>query len=133
MLFRSDLERNCLEISNHTLRSQRRTIVASFLLLGWLFDINKNRCYCLPLQAANTTTIRGDRKQYNRGLKVWLVFLTLIVCSECLWLKILQPKELPRLCLLKLLLLSNLPYRLYSIHLFPQDCNLRLLPKHLAE
>lgn len=125
----SDLERMCLVQSNHTLRSQRRTVVASFPLAGWLFDINKNKQRFRQLQMASTTTIRRDRKQYRRGLKVWLEFLTLIVYSECSSLKILQPKEWQLLFHPLLLLLSIQPCRSCSIHPFPQDCSRHLSPR----
>ena len=73
-----DAEKLRLRLSNHTPRSQHRTIVASSLLAGWLFDINKNRLSSPEWLKANTTPILEDRERYMQDLIGWLEFPKLI-------------------------------------------------------
>jgi hypothetical protein len=69
-----DAEKLRLRLSNHTPRSQRRTIVASSLLAGWLFDISKNRLSSPEWRKANTTPTQEDRERCMRDLRGWLEF-----------------------------------------------------------
>jgi len=63
-----DDEKLRLRLSNHKLRSQRRTTVASSLLAGWLFDINKNKLSSLEWLKANTTPTQEDRERCMQDL-----------------------------------------------------------------
>jgi len=69
-----DAEKLRLRLSNHTPRSQHRTIVASSLLAGWLFDINKNKLSSLEWLKASTTPILEDRERCRQDLRGWLEF-----------------------------------------------------------
>jgi hypothetical protein len=68
MSSKQDAEKQRLRLSNHTLRSQRRTTVASSLLAGWLFDINKNKLSSLEWLKANTTPTQEDRERCMQDL-----------------------------------------------------------------
>ncbi len=78
MSSKQDAEKQRLRLSNHTLRSQRRTTVASSLLAGWLFDINNNRLSSPEWLKANTTLILEDRERCKQDLRGWLEFPKLI-------------------------------------------------------
>ena len=78
MSSKQDAEKHRLCLSTHTQRSQRRTIVASSLLAGWLFDINKNKLSSLEWLKASTTPILEDRERCKQDLRGWLEFPKLI-------------------------------------------------------
>ena len=128
-----DAEKLRLRLSNHTLRSQRRTTVASSLLAGWLFDINNNRLSSPEWPKANTMQTPRDTEQCRQDLRVWLEFPKLIAYSEYSLSKILQPKEWQLLFRRKLSLPSNPPCMSCSIRRFHLDCNRRLSLKCRVE
>jgi hypothetical protein len=68
MSSKQDAEKLRLCLSNHTLRSQRRTVAANSLLAGWLFDINKNRLSSPEWLKANTTPTQEDRERCMQDL-----------------------------------------------------------------
>ena len=133
MSSKQDAEKQRLRLSNHTLRSQRRTTVASSLLAGWLFDINNNRLSSPEWPKANTMPTLGDTERCKQDLRGWLEFPKLIAYSEYSLLKILQPMGSQWLFLLLPSPLSIQPCRSCSIHLFLLDCNRHLSPKCWVE
>jgi len=75
-----DVGNRLLRLSNHTQRSQHRTIAANSLLAGWLFDINKNKLSFRQWLVASTMPILEDREWCKRGSREWLEFPRTIAC-----------------------------------------------------
>ena len=73
-----DAEKMMSRLSNRIRRSQHKTVAASSLLAGWLFDINKNRLSFREWLKANTTPILEDRERCMQDLRGWLKFPKLI-------------------------------------------------------